>query len=110
MFVHYVLVCTHTCVKVSLSRGAGDVCLQGSLIAGDRNKKCVLVLKMSPAVNMLTTVFLSALLMLGGVRGAAASDFQVYGQLIHSDKTLVSREDGRHTVRRQPHQQVRIIK
>ncbi|GLD57876.1 uncharacterized protein AKAME5_001004300 [Lates japonicus] len=54
---------------------------------------------------MLTTVFLSALLMLGGVRGAAASDLQVYGQSIHSDKTLVSREDGRHTVRRQTHQQ-----
>ncbi|XP_023286754.1 uncharacterized protein LOC111673268 [Seriola lalandi dorsalis] len=60
---------------------------------------------MSLAVNMSTTMFLSALLMLGGLGGATASDLQVYGKLIHSDKTLLSSEDGRHTVRKQPHQQ-----
>ncbi|XP_051246007.1 pro-FMRFamide-related neuropeptide VF [Dicentrarchus labrax] len=56
---------------------------------------------------MLTTVFLSTLLMLGGLGGAAVSDLQVYGKSIHSDKTLLSSDDGRHTVRKQPHQQAK---
>lgn len=60
---------------------------------------------MSLGVNMLTTVFLSALLML---EGAAAADLQVYRKSIHGDKTLLSSDDGRHTVRKQPHQQVRV--
>ncbi|XP_045915345.1 pro-FMRFamide-related neuropeptide VF [Micropterus dolomieu] len=54
---------------------------------------------------MLTAVFLSTLMMLGGLGGAAASDLQVYGKSIHSDKTLVSSDDGRHAVTKQPHQQ-----
>ncbi|XP_060949313.1 pro-FMRFamide-related neuropeptide VF [Limanda limanda] len=54
---------------------------------------------------MLTTVFLSALLMLGCLGGAAASD--LYRKSIHSDKTMLGGEDGRHTVRRQPHQQTK---
>ncbi|XP_019946147.1 pro-FMRFamide-related neuropeptide VF [Paralichthys olivaceus] len=54
---------------------------------------------------MLTTVFLSALLMLGGLGGAAVSD--LYGKSIHSDRTLLGGEDVRHTVRRQPHQQTK---
>ncbi|XP_053303427.1 pro-FMRFamide-related neuropeptide VF [Pleuronectes platessa] len=54
---------------------------------------------------MLTTVFLSALLMLGFVGGAAASD--LYRKSIHSDKTLLGGEDGRQTVRRLPHQQTK---
>ncbi|XP_035476518.2 pro-FMRFamide-related neuropeptide VF [Scophthalmus maximus] len=56
---------------------------------------------------MLTTVFLSALLMQGGLGGAAASDLRVYGKSMHRDKTLLSRDDGRHAVRRQPHQQTK---
>ncbi|XP_033182109.1 pro-FMRFamide-related neuropeptide VF [Anabas testudineus] len=51
---------------------------------------------------MLTTVFLSALLVLG-----AAADLQVYRKSIHGDKTLLSSDDGRHTVRKQPHQQTK---
>ncbi|XP_040909757.1 pro-FMRFamide-related neuropeptide VF [Toxotes jaculatrix] len=56
---------------------------------------------------MLTTMFLSVLLMLGGLGGAAASDLQVYGKSIHKDKTLLSSQDGRHTARKQPHQQTK---
>ncbi|XP_042361861.1 pro-FMRFamide-related neuropeptide VF [Plectropomus leopardus] len=56
---------------------------------------------------MLTTMFLSALLMLGGLRGSAASDLQVHGKSIQWDKTLQRSDDGRHTVRRQPHQQAK---
>nr|QUV72745.1 LPXRFa [Scatophagus argus] len=55
---------------------------------------------------MLSTVFLSTLLMMGHLGGAASSDLKVYGKSVHSDKTL-STDDGRHTVRKQPHQQVR---
>ncbi|XP_035039635.1 pro-FMRFamide-related neuropeptide VF [Hippoglossus stenolepis] len=54
---------------------------------------------------MLTIVFLTALLMLGCLGGAAASD--LYRKSIHSDKTMLGGEDGRHTVRRQPHQQTK---
>ncbi|XP_075931472.1 pro-FMRFamide-related neuropeptide VF [Anarhichas minor] len=54
---------------------------------------------------MLTAVFLSALLMLAGLGGAAASHLQVYGKSINSDKTLLSSNDGGHTVKKQPHQQ-----
>ncbi|KAA8586014.1 hypothetical protein FQN60_007583, partial [Etheostoma spectabile] len=61
---------------------------------------------MAPAVNILSPVFLSALLMLVGVGGAAASDLHVYGKSIHSDKTLLSINDGRHTVNKQPHHQI----
>ncbi|XP_054462554.1 pro-FMRFamide-related neuropeptide VF [Anoplopoma fimbria] len=56
---------------------------------------------------MLTTGFLSVLLMLGGLGGAAASDLQVYGKSISSDKTLLSSSDGGHTVKKQPHQQTK---
>ncbi|XP_070778332.1 pro-FMRFamide-related neuropeptide VF [Enoplosus armatus] len=56
---------------------------------------------------MLTMVFLSTLLLLGGLGGAAASDLQVYGKSIHSDKTLLNSDDGRHTVRKQPQQQTK---
>ncbi|KAF1381460.1 hypothetical protein PFLUV_G00154210 [Perca fluviatilis] len=62
---------------------------------------------MAPAVNMLITVFLSALLMLGGLGGTAASDLQVYGKSIHSDTTLLSINDGRRTVSKQPHHQTK---
>ncbi|XP_076611324.1 pro-FMRFamide-related neuropeptide VF [Chaetodon auriga] len=55
---------------------------------------------------MFTTLVLSTLLMLGGLGGAAASDLQVYGKSIHSDNTL-SGDDGRHTERKQPHQQTK---
>ncbi|XP_074470013.1 pro-FMRFamide-related neuropeptide VF isoform X1 [Sebastes fasciatus] len=54
---------------------------------------------------MSSTVFLSVLLMLGGFFGAAASDLQVYGKSIHS--ALLSSDDGRRTVRKQPHQQTK---
>ncbi|XP_031710169.1 pro-FMRFamide-related neuropeptide VF [Anarrhichthys ocellatus] len=57
---------------------------------------------------MLTAVFLLALLMLGGLGGAAASHLQVYGKSINSDKTLMSSNDGGHTVKKQPHQQSEI--
>ncbi|XP_053190526.1 pro-FMRFamide-related neuropeptide VF [Scomber japonicus] len=56
---------------------------------------------------MLTAILLSVLLMLGRLGGAVVSDPQVYGKSIHSDKTLPSSNDGRHTVRKQPHQQTR---
>ncbi|XP_042291597.1 pro-FMRFamide-related neuropeptide VF [Thunnus maccoyii] len=59
------------------------------------------------AVNMLMTILLSVLLMLGGLGGAAVSDPQFYGKSIHSDKTLLSSDDGRHTVRKQPNQQTK---
>ncbi|XP_016896912.1 pro-FMRFamide-related neuropeptide VF [Cynoglossus semilaevis] len=59
---------------------------------------------------MLSTVFLSVLLMLGGPGGAAAAaDFQVYGKSAYSDKSLPSSEEGRHTVRRQPLQQAKAV-
>ncbi|XP_068432209.1 pro-FMRFamide-related neuropeptide VF [Clinocottus analis] len=51
---------------------------------------------------MLTTVFLSTLLMLGGLGGAAASDSHVYGKSIN-----LSSNDGEHTMKRQPHQQTK---
>lgn len=88
-------------------------CFQRALITGTVGSACVhgAVLRegVSSAVNMLTAVFLSTLLMLGGLGGAAASDLQVYGKSIHSDKTLVSSDDGRHAVTKQPHQQVRTF-
>ncbi|XP_049458384.1 pro-FMRFamide-related neuropeptide VF [Epinephelus fuscoguttatus] len=56
---------------------------------------------------MLTTVFLSALLMLGGLGGVAAFNRQVHGKSIHSDKTLPGSNDGTHTVRTQPYQQTK---
>ncbi|XP_056275362.1 pro-FMRFamide-related neuropeptide VF [Pseudoliparis swirei] len=62
---------------------------------------------MSPAVTVLTTVFLPALLMLGGLGGAAAFGSQVYGKSINSDKTLLSSNDGRHTMKKHPHQQTK---
>ncbi|XP_041811878.1 pro-FMRFamide-related neuropeptide VF [Chelmon rostratus] len=55
---------------------------------------------------MLTALFLSTLLMLGGLGGAAASDLQVYGKSVHSDNTL-SRGDGGRTARKQPHLQTK---
>uniref|UniRef100_A0AAT9UTY7 LPXRFamide peptide n=1 Tax=Channa punctata TaxID=304456 RepID=A0AAT9UTY7_CHAPF len=48
---------------------------------------------------MLTTVFLSALLVLG-----AAADLQLYGTSIYSDKTLMGPSNGGRTVRKQPRQ------
>ncbi|XP_034748418.1 pro-FMRFamide-related neuropeptide VF [Etheostoma cragini] len=60
---------------------------------------------MAPAVNILCPVFLSALLMLVGLGGAAASDLHVYGKSIHSDKTFLSVNDGRRTLNQQPHHQ-----
>ncbi|XP_026156490.1 pro-FMRFamide-related neuropeptide VF [Mastacembelus armatus] len=42
---------------------------------------------------MLTTILLSALLMLGGLRGKS----------VHSDKHFLSSNDGRHTARQPPH-------
>ncbi|XP_072226213.1 pro-FMRFamide-related neuropeptide VF [Leuresthes tenuis] len=56
---------------------------------------------------MLTTVVLSALLMLGGLGGAAASDLHAFGKSMHSDNALQSSKDGRHTVRKQTHQQAK---
>lgn len=105
---------THVHMWVCASRATGDVCCQGSLITvgSTRNKTWVLVLSgenMSPAVTVLTTVFLPALLMLGGLGGAAAFGSQVYGKSINSDKTLLSSNDGRHTMKKHPHQQVRTV-
>ncbi|XP_047461354.1 pro-FMRFamide-related neuropeptide VF [Mugil cephalus] len=56
---------------------------------------------------MLRTVMVSALLMLGGLGGAEASDLQVFGKSIRSDKTVLSGGDNRHTVRKQPRQQMK---
>ncbi|XP_039978358.1 pro-FMRFamide-related neuropeptide VF [Xiphias gladius] len=56
---------------------------------------------------MSPTTFVSALLMLGGLGGVEVSDLQVYGKSVHSDKALLSSENGRHTVREQPHQQTK---
>ncbi|XP_008290012.1 pro-FMRFamide-related neuropeptide VF [Stegastes partitus] len=53
---------------------------------------------------MLTTMMLSALLMLWGL---GAFDLQVYGKSIHSDKTLLISNDGKHSARKQPHQQIK---
>ncbi|XP_029023164.1 pro-FMRFamide-related neuropeptide VF [Betta splendens] len=53
---------------------------------------------------LLTTVFLSALLML---EGAAAADLQVYRKSVRGDKSLPSGDDGRHPVRKQPQQQAK---
>lgn len=61
------------------------------------------------AANMLTTVILSVLLMMGDLGRAAASDLHVFGKSICSDNTLPSGHDSRHTVRKQPHQQVRCL-
>ncbi|XP_017278134.1 pro-FMRFamide-related neuropeptide VF [Kryptolebias marmoratus] len=55
---------------------------------------------------MLTMVILLALLMLGGLGGAAASDFHVFGKSIHDDETLQSSNDDRHSIRKQPRQQM----
>uniref|UniRef100_A0A1A7YZ08 Neuropeptide VF n=1 Tax=Iconisemion striatum TaxID=60296 RepID=A0A1A7YZ08_9TELE len=55
---------------------------------------------------MLTTVTLLALLMLGGLRGAAASDFHVFGKSIHNDETLQSSNDNRYSIRKLPRQQL----
>ncbi|XP_070703126.1 pro-FMRFamide-related neuropeptide VF [Pempheris klunzingeri] len=54
---------------------------------------------------MLTSVFLLGLLLLGGLGGAATSDSQAYGKSVDSDKILLRSDDGRHTVRKQLHQQ-----
>lgn len=70
---------------------------------------CFPGVKVSPAFNMLTMLVLSTLLMLGGLGGAAASDLQVYGKASYIDRTLLSSNDGRHVVKKQPHQQVRAI-
>ncbi|XP_014884496.1 pro-FMRFamide-related neuropeptide VF [Poecilia latipinna] len=55
---------------------------------------------------MLTAAILSALLMMGDLGGAAASDFHVFGKSFHNDETLRSSVDDRHSVRKQPRQQV----
>ncbi|XP_013866639.1 pro-FMRFamide-related neuropeptide VF [Austrofundulus limnaeus] len=55
---------------------------------------------------MLTTVIMLALLMLGGLRGAAASDFHVFGKSIHDDETLQSSSSDRILLRKQPRQQM----
>ncbi|XP_069556377.1 pro-FMRFamide-related neuropeptide VF [Brachyistius frenatus] len=56
---------------------------------------------------MLITMIISALLIMVDLGGAAASDFQAYGKSTRRDKTLLSSNDGRHTVRKQPHQQMK---
>ncbi|KAM6900028.1 pro-FMRFamide-related neuropeptide VF [Xenentodon cancila] len=56
---------------------------------------------------MLTVVILSTLLMLGGVRGAAASDLHVFGQSIYSDNSVQSSHDSRHNARKQLHPQTK---
>ncbi|XP_041665421.1 pro-FMRFamide-related neuropeptide VF [Cheilinus undulatus] len=58
---------------------------------------------------MSIAVFLSALLILGGLEGVTASDLQFYGKSVPRDKTLLGSEDGRHTVRRQTQQQTKSI-
>ncbi|XP_071383931.1 pro-FMRFamide-related neuropeptide VF [Centroberyx affinis] len=55
--------------------------------------------------HMLPTMLLLALLTLGCLGGAAASDLRVYGKPICNEKTPLSSKDGRHTVRKQPHLQ-----
>nr|XP_054600504.1 pro-FMRFamide-related neuropeptide VF [Nothobranchius furzeri]XP_054600507.1 pro-FMRFamide-related neuropeptide VF [Nothobranchius furzeri] len=55
---------------------------------------------------MLTTVTLLALLMLGGLGGAAAYDFRVFGKSIHNDETLQSSNGNRYSIRKLPRQQL----
>ncbi|XP_037548872.1 pro-FMRFamide-related neuropeptide VF [Nematolebias whitei] len=55
---------------------------------------------------MLTMVILLALLMLGRLGGTAASDLHVFGKSIHNDEALQSSNDDRHSVRKQPRQQM----
>ncbi|KAM4550288.1 pro-FMRFamide-related neuropeptide VF [Fundulus diaphanus] len=55
---------------------------------------------------MFTAAVLSVLLMMGGLGGAAASDFHVFGKSFHNDEALRSSSDDRHSVRKQPRQQV----
>ncbi|XP_060915914.1 pro-FMRFamide-related neuropeptide VF [Labrus mixtus] len=57
--------------------------------------------------EMSSTVFLSVLLMLAGLRGAVASDMQVFEKSAHRGKSFLGSGDERHSVRRQLHQQVK---
>lgn len=50
---------------------------------------------------MLTAAILSALLMIGSLGGAAASDFHIFGKSFHNDETLRSSNDDRNSVRKQ---------
>lgn len=89
---------------------SGDVGYQGSLIMRDSVDLRLTREKLSNiAVNMLTAAMLSALLMLGGVAVVAAANLQVYGKSFHGDKTLLGSNEGRHSARKQPRQQVRHI-
>ncbi|KAM6973957.1 pro-FMRFamide-related neuropeptide VF isoform 2-T2 [Tautogolabrus adspersus] len=58
---------------------------------------------------MSTTVFLSVLLMLGGLGGAAMSDVQVFEKSAHRGKSFLGSDDERHSVRRQLHQQTKSV-
>uniref|UniRef100_A0A672FUE4 Uncharacterized LOC115380997 n=1 Tax=Salarias fasciatus TaxID=181472 RepID=A0A672FUE4_SALFA len=49
----------------------------------------------------------SVVLVLGGLGGTATSDFQMLEKSLHRDKSLLSDPGGRHSVRRQPHQQMK---
>ncbi|MED6257449.1 hypothetical protein ATANTOWER_023625 [Ataeniobius toweri] len=56
--------------------------------------------------NMLTAAILSALLMMGGLGGAVASDFHFFGKSFHNDETLQSSNDDRHSVWKQARKQM----
>ncbi|XP_034561472.1 pro-FMRFamide-related neuropeptide VF [Notolabrus celidotus] len=56
---------------------------------------------------MSITVFLSVLLMLGGLGGAVTTDLRVFGKSAHGGKSLLSSGDGRHVVRKYLHQQTK---
>ncbi|PWA15431.1 hypothetical protein CCH79_00008432 [Gambusia affinis] len=55
---------------------------------------------------MLAAVILSALLMMGGLGGVAASDFHVFGKSFHNGEILRSSTNDRQSVRKQPLQQI----
>ncbi|CAJ1083844.1 pro-FMRFamide-related neuropeptide VF [Xyrichtys novacula] len=65
------------------------------------------VLREGVSVNMLITVFLSVLLMQGGLGGAATSELQVLGKSVHRAISLLNGVNGRHTVRTHMHQQAK---
>ncbi|XP_074543547.1 pro-FMRFamide-related neuropeptide VF [Halichoeres trimaculatus] len=54
---------------------------------------------------MSVTVFLSVLLVLGGLFGTVTTDPQVLGKSALGGRSLLSSDDGRHTVRKHLHQQ-----
>ncbi|CAN9503845.1 unnamed protein product [Ophioblennius macclurei] len=56
---------------------------------------------------MSITLVVSVVLVLGGLGGAATSDFEMLEKFLHRDESLLSDAGSRHTVRKQPHQQMK---